>query len=218
MSANVASYVVAGSLQSLDRDWSAQRRLDVLHSTLYAQTVADSKHKRSEAELWYKVYVQTLRSLGWQLEMFDLQQHTPSGIFYKFSSMLEKCGDFKELLRKFQSLKVSNGKVQMLHNRTIDENAINFQLLQFKQEEDECETRVRFAACYALMTKSWMHRITRLNSTLTSFLFTNMPTLLVTLYCGVEEGTFNHVQYAEHRDRILKELTDSRLTKCISAV
>ncbi len=212
-----ASYVVAGSLERLDKYWSIQRRFDVLHSTLYAQALADSKHNRSDAELWYKVYVETLRSLGWQLEMFDLQQHTPSGIFYKFSSMLEKCGDFKDLLWKFRSLKVSNKKVQMLHNRSISGNTINFQLLQFKQE-DECEIRVTFAACYAQMTRGWMGRITHLNSTLTSFLFANMPTLLVRLFCGVQEGTFDHVKYGQHRERILKELTDSQLTKCISVI
>ncbi len=218
MSSTAAGYVVGCSLEALDKEWSAQRKLDVLHSTLYAQAVADSKHNRSEAELWYNVYVQTLTSLGWKMEIFDLQQHTPSGIFYKFSTMLEKCGNFKELLRKFQSLKVTNGKVQMLHKQSISDNSINFQLLQIKQDNVQEEIRVTFAACYAQMTRNWMNRIAYLNSTLNNFLFTNMPTLLVKLYCSVQEGTFDQIKYGEHRERVLRELTESQLTKYISVI
>ncbi len=207
-------FVVAGSLERLGKDLSTQRRLDVLHSTLYAQVVADSKHSRNAVELWYGEYVQTLKNLGWQMDMFDLQQQTPSGIFFKFSSMLEKCGDYRELLQSFQSVRVSNPKVQLLHKYTIDSNAINFQLLQFKREDKHGVT-VSFAACYAQMTRSWMTRITSLNSTLTSYLFASMPTLLVKLFCGAQDGTLDYVKYSAHRERVLKELTDTQLTKLI---
>lgn len=212
-----SEFVVAGSLQKFSNGLSAQRRLDVLHSTLYAQVIADSKYSRSDIDNWYMEYVQTLRGLGWQMNTFNFEQHTPSGIFFKFSTILEKCGEYNDLLQSFQTLGVSSPKTQLLHQYSLDLDgkSINFQLLRHKAEDEQGLT-VSFAACHALMSKSWMDRIVTLNSTLTSYMFANMPTLLMKLFCGVQDGTLDVNAYVAHRDRVIKELTDTRLlTKLI---
>ena len=213
-----SQFIVAGSLESLNKTTSTQRKTDVLHSTLYAQVVADSKCSRCDVESWYKEFVRALVSVGWQIDMFEFQQYTPSGIFFKLSRVISTSFNEPEttsdLLQRLLSLRVTNPKVQLFHQHTLKQNTANFQVLQV-MEDDEKGTTVRFTAYSMSMPKSWMSRIMKLNISLISYLFASMPTLLVQLFCGAQEGTLADEKYAVHREHVLRELTNSQLSEMI---
>ena len=217
-----SQFIVAGSLESLGKTVTTQRKADILHSTLYAQVVADSKYNRSDVESWYREYVLALVSVGWQLDTFEFQQHTPSGIFFKLSRVIEKSNiseheTLSELLQRLLSLGVTDPKVQLFHQNTLKQSTANFQVLQLK-EEDESGVKVNFTAYSVFMTKSWMNRIMKLNKSLISYLYANMPTLLVQLFYGTHEGTLIDQKYAIHRERVLQQLPNSLLSEMIVSI
>lgn len=210
-----SQFIVAGNLESFSEVTSTQRKTDVLHSTLYAQVMADSKCKRCDVESWYREYVLALTSVGWELDNFEFQQYTPSGIFFKLSKIIESSSasfsQYKaiaELLQQMRLLRLMGHKIQLFHEHTLEQNTANFQVLQL-QEDNKTGVTVRFTAYYASMPKSWMDQVTKLNSRLLSYLFTSMPTLLVQLFYGQQEGTLSEEKYVIHREHVLKELTNS---------
>jgi len=205
-------FIVGGSVERLNQTTSAQRNRDILHSTLYAQLLADGKEDRGNVDSWYREYVLALRSVGWQLEGFEFQQYTPSGIFFQFSSIINSGDPEKTPLR------LEASKLSRFHEISVSKNTTNFQAL-YTQESTDSEERVTFAGYFALMPQNWMDRITLLRSKNTPYLQASMPNFLVKLFRATQIGIFKEELYSVHRANVLAELNkDNLLSELIKIV
>jgi hypothetical protein len=82
--------VVAGSIVALDDSLSDQHQRDMLESLLLAQLAASAKFDRHRDPVnWYKVYQQTLESIGWVVQTSTaMSRYLPPGTRFTMANVI----------------------------------------------------------------------------------------------------------------------------------
>ncbi|TFK85836.1 hypothetical protein K466DRAFT_664221 [Polyporus arcularius HHB13444] len=132
--------VGGGSFISFLGDLPAQQKEDVLHSTLFAQLVANKQHDRqNDSEAWYDRYKDVLASLGWMIRSFDMAELSDADTYVSVDKLLLKLAAdhlSAEELALFQKVVESLGEGQtrnevatkLFNSQSMASKKANFQV------------------------------------------------------------------------------------------
>ena len=135
-----AAYVSGGSIVSITYIVNQQQREDVLNSTLYAQLAATGMYERyTDVDNWYKLYLETLRSVGWTIPNFKFVDFSvPNGTNWTTPALnmiddAVKDQNIKDVVSKslkaFQALEFNNTRTMIFNHFSMEKSESNFQLL-----------------------------------------------------------------------------------------
>ena len=131
--------LVNKSLISFVAGVSADRRADILESTLLAQLAAKNQvPDESDTIGWYKSFVSVLTKIGWTIEGGDIQNYSANGNVLELQSVIidilisafgANLGEIiVKALNAIKSLADSSGKIEAFEKNTHAEKTGSFQI------------------------------------------------------------------------------------------
>lgn len=204
---NSTAYVSAGSIVSFTSIVSKQQREDVLNSTLLAQLAATVEYERyTQVESWYKLYFETLRSVGWTVADYDFTTFSvANGTNWTapaLKMMDEKITDKDQQnvlyrsVRAFLGLNFNDTRMLIFRGFSMENSEANFQLIPVTVNAQKMISIV--LGCFATTT---------LEKRTDGFVSVTVATLSDTVYGNYRAGVLADLKDASITDVIQLKLS-----------
>lgn len=201
------AYMVGSEVTYIQKNTPARQKQDLLNSKLLAQLAANKEaDKLSDAETWYKKYIEVLENIGYAINDFQFVDSSKSSLQLRVDKeLIELIGailtgneiiGLKAAMDSLKSLEDENGKITLFNQNVTDEKGGKFQISAGKINADG-NLVVSMGAYY-----------THKHDDRGNFLWFNWGQLKIEIFAASQVMELDEEIYSSLRDKVIEKLGD----------